>query len=63
MAIEPSSALMEVGTQVGQAVAGEIPRRDAAGGGGGFVRAAAPPRVNWARDLPSLRDSPRLKRK
>ena len=64
--------MMEVGTQVEQAAARDILlQNDAAssrGSGGsteefGRRSVSSPPRVNWVREMPSLRDSPKLKRK
>ena len=77
MAVEPSAAMMEVGTQVEQAAASHIllqhgaANRGRRGGsaeeesGSVFGRrsASSPPRVNWVREMPSLRDTPKLKRK
>ena len=78
MAVERSSAMTEVGTQVQQAVDEELAAMAAAaerepGGGGEHQRRAAasgrssssraPLRVNWVKELPSLEHSPKLKRK
>ena len=77
MAVERSSAMTEVGTQVQRAVDEELAAMAAAaerepGGGGEHHRRAAasgsssgraPLRVNWVKELPSLEHSPKLKRK
>ena len=67
--------MMEVGTQVEQAAARDIlPQNGATSRGSGGVGAeefgvfghrsvSSPPRVNWVREMPSLRDTPKLKRK
>ena len=75
MAVERSSAMTEVGTEVQRAVdeelaamtaerepgrGGEHHRRSAASGSGS---GRAPMRVNWVKELPSLEHSPKLKRK
>ena len=76
MAVERSSAMTEVGTEVQRAVDEELAamtaEREPGGGGEHQRRAAAsgrssssraPLRVNWVKELPSLEHSPKLKRK